>query len=73
MEKGNRWTLVLADHITKWQDALTITDTTVPVVATALGEHVFSYIGLPEQIHSYQRTQFESILTTELSRLWGCR
>ncbi|XP_067949612.1 uncharacterized protein [Watersipora subatra] len=61
--KGEQWILVLTDHFTRWQDALTLPDATAPVVANALDEGVFCYLGLPEQIHTDQGAQFESQLT----------
>ena len=68
--RGNRWILVLTDHFTRWQDAIAIPDATAPVVATALDERVFCYLGLPEQIHTDQGAQFESQLMAELCQLW---
>jgi hypothetical protein len=50
--RGNKWILVITDHFTRWQDALAIPDATAPVVAAALDERVFCYLGLPEQIHA---------------------
>ena len=58
--RGNKWILVLTDHFTRWQDAIALPDATAPVVATALDERVFCYLGLPEQIHTDQGAQFES-------------
>ena len=69
--RGNRWILVLADHFTRWHDALPIPDATAPTVATTLDERVFSYMGLPEQIHTDQGVQFQSQLMAELCTLWG--
>ena len=68
--RGNRWILVLTDHFTRWQDALALPDATAPVVATALDERIFCYLGLPEQIHTDQGAQFESQLMEELCQLW---
>ena len=70
-QKGNKWILVLTDHFTRWQDALAIPTATASVVAAALDERVFCYLGLPEQIHADQGAQFESELMQELCRLWG--
>lgn len=44
---------------------LVLPDATAPVVAWALDEKVFCYMGLPEQIHTDQGAQFESQLMTE--------
>ena len=69
--RGNKWILVLMDHFTRWQDAIALPDATAPVVATALDEKIFCYMGLPEQIHTDQGAQFESSLMAELCQLWG--
>lgn len=68
--RGNRWILVLTDHFTRWQDAIPIPDATAPVVAEVLDDRVFSYFGLPEELHSDRGAQFEGDLMTELCRLW---
>ena len=67
---GNRWILVIMDHFTRWQDAIPLPDATAPVVAAALDQRVFCYLGLPEQLHSDQGAQFESLLMEELCTLW---
>ena len=67
--RGNRWILVLTDHFTRWQDAIALPDATAPVVATARDERVFCYLGLPEQIHTDQGAQFESLLMAEFCQL----
>ena len=69
--RGNQLILVVTDHFTRWQDALAIPDVTAPVVATALDERIFCYLGLPEQLHADQGAQFESALMAELCHLWG--
>ena len=68
--RGNKWILVVSDHFSRWQDALPLPEATAPTVATALDERVFSYLGLPEQLHSDQGAQFESQLMTELCQSW---
>jgi len=50
--RGNIWILVLTDHSTRWTDALAIPDASASTVARVLDQHVFSYLGLPEQINS---------------------
>ena len=57
--RENRWILILVKHFTRWQDALAIPDATAPVVAEALDERVFYYMGLTEQIHTDHKAQFE--------------
>ena len=67
--RGNQWILVVTDHFTRWQDALAIPDATAPVVATALDERIFCYLGLPEQLHADQGPQFEMAPMDELCHL----
>ena len=69
-DRGNSWILVVSDHFTRWSDALAIPDGTAAVVARVLDERLFCYFGLPEQIHSDQGSQFESLLMEELCRMW---
>ncbi|XP_067928204.1 uncharacterized protein [Watersipora subatra] len=69
--RENKWVLVLTDHFTQWQDALALPDATALVVANALDERVFCYLGLLEQIHMYQGAQFESQLMAKLCQLWN--
>ena len=71
--RGNRWILVLSDHFTRWQDALPLPDATANTVAQVLEERIFSYFGLPEQLHSDQGAQFESQLLAELCSKWNIR
>ena len=68
--RENRWILVVTDHFTRWQDATPIPKTTAPVGAPTLDARIFSYFGLPEELHSDQGAQFESKLLEELCLLW---
>ena len=58
--------LVLADHFTRWQDAIPLPDGTLPTIADALKKHVFTYLGLSEELHSDQGAQFVRDLIKEL-------
>ena len=69
--RGNTQILVMTDHFTRWCDAIPTPDGTAEVVAQVLDERVFSYFGVPEEIHSDQVKQFESKLFASLCRLWG--
>jgi len=69
--RGNSVILVLADHFTRWRDALPLSDGTAESVARALDDRVFSYFGLPERIHTDQGSQFEGNLMKELCKIWG--
>ena len=67
--RGTKWILVVSDHFSRWQDALPLPEPTAPVLATPLDKRIFSYLGLPEQLHSDQGAQFESQLMTELCQI----
>lgn len=71
-ERGNAQILVLADHFTRWYDAIPIPNGAIATVAHMLDEINFSYFGIPEQIYSDQGRQFESDLLQECCHLWGC-
>ena len=62
--RGNRWILVLVDHFTRRQNALAIPDATAPVVAAALDERMFCYVGLLEQIHTDQANNDRALSVT---------
>ena len=70
-ENGNRWILVLTDHFTCWCDALPTPNAKAETVARILDERVFSYFGIPENLHSDQGKNFDSDLIKECSRIWG--
>jgi len=59
--EGNTWILVLTNHFTRWADALAIPETSAPTIAWALNQKVFCYVEFPEQIHTEQGTQFQSL------------
>lgn len=42
-DRGNQWTLVLADHFTRWQDRIALPDVAAPTANDRLDEKVFSY------------------------------
>ena len=71
--RGNTQILVLADHFTRWYDAIPIPDGRAETVARVLDERVFSYFGIPEVIHSDQGAQFQSDLFTACCQLWRCK
>jgi len=52
--RGSNWILVLANHFTRWADALIIPDVPTPTVTWALDEREFCYFRLLGQIHMDQ-------------------
>lgn len=71
--RGNTQILVLADHFTRWYDAIPIPDGRAQTVAKVLDERVFTYFGIPEVIHTDQGAQFKSELFTACCELWQCK
>ena len=71
-EAGNTEILVVADHFTRWYDAIPIPDGRASTVARVLDERVFAYFGIPERVHSDQGAQFQSELFQACCQLWGC-
>ena len=69
--RNNKMVLVIADHFTRWRDAIAIPDGTAESVATALESLPFNYFGLPETVHMERGAQFESELMKELYSIWG--
>ena len=57
---GNSYVLVVGDYYSKWMEALPVPNQEAPTMAKKLIDEVFSP---PEQLHSDQGCQFESVLT----------
>jgi len=68
-ERGNNWILVLTNYLTQWADALAIPDVSAPTMARVLDQNVFCYFGLPEQMHTCQCAQFQSLLMSDLCKM----
>ena len=64
---GNSYVLVVGDYYSKCMEALPVPNQEAPTVAEKLVDEVFLRFSPPEQLHSDQGRQFESILTTEPS------
>lgn len=70
MQLTSYWT-GMPTNVRRTISKLDIPDATTPVVAAALDQRVFYYLGMPEQIHTNQGAQIESSLMTEDRWLWG--
>ena len=66
-EKRDRYILVIADYFTKW--TVPIPDQEAATVASALIDRFIRVFGIPNEIHSDQGTNFESILFHEICDL----
>jgi len=66
--KGHVFLLTVMDHFTKWAEAIPLRNHTAPTVAHALMVNVFSRFGIPLQLLSDRRSEFESALFSEFSQ-----
>ena len=65
----NRYILVVVDHFTKWGEAYPIPNQEATTVAKVLVNEFFFRFSPPEQFHTDQGRQFESILVKEICKL----
>ena len=70
-QAGNSYVLVVADYFTRWVEAFAIPNQEATTVARKLVDEVFCRFSPPEQLHSDQGRQFESLLLAEVCRLLG--
>ena len=70
-QSGNSYVLVVADYFTRWVEAFAIPNQEATTVARKLVNEVFCRFSPPEQLHSDQGRQFESLLLAEVCRLLG--
>jgi len=63
---GKQFNLTVADHFTKWAEAIPLINHTASSVAKALVTQVFSKFGVPRQTLSDRGPEFESELFTQL-------
>ena len=68
---GNSYILVAADYFTRWVEAYPISCQDAQVVAKKLVDEIFCRFSPPEQLHSDQGRQFESLLISEVCTLLG--
>ena len=70
---GNRYIVVLIDYFSKWPEAFPVPNQEAETVARVLVDGVFCRFGVPEEMHSDQGRNFESILFRECCQLLGVR
>ena len=66
---GNSYLLVASDYFTQWVEAYPIFNQEATTIANKLTEELFFQFSLPDQLHSDQGRQFESVLISEVCRL----
>ena len=70
---GNKYVLVIGDYFTKWTEAYPMPDMEAVTVAGILVNQFICRFGTPEQIHTDQGRNFESILFQELCQMMDVR
>ena len=70
---GNSYVLVVGDYYSKWMEALPVPNQEAPTVEEKLVDEVFLRFSPPEQLHSDQGRQFESVLIAEVCKLLQIR
>ena len=70
---GNSYVLVVGDYHSKWMEALPVSNQEAPTVAEKLVDEVFLRFSPPEQLHSNQGRQFESVLIAEICNFYRFR
>ena len=68
-DNGNSYLLVFTDYFTCWVEAYPISNQEAVTVANKLTKEFFFRLSLPDQLHSDQGRQFESILISEICKL----
>ena len=68
-EAGNKYVLVAGDYFTKWMEVYAIPDQEATTIVKKLTDEMFCRFSIPEQLHSDQERQFESLLMKEICDL----
>ena len=58
---GNSYLLVASDYFTRWVEAYPIPNQEATTIANKLTQELFFRFSLPDQLHSDQGRQFESV------------
>ena len=67
---GNKYILTLQCNLTKYSDALPISDMTAEMVATALVHDFITRFGCPEAIKTDQGSNFQSSLMQKVAKIF---
>ena len=68
MPRKRRYILICTDYVTKWVEAEAFPRATGEVVVGFLYEDIFTQFGIPQEIVTYQGTQFTSKLVQYLTQ-----
>ena len=70
-ERGNRYSLVIADYFTKWTEAFPMSNMEAHTVAKLFVYNFVCRFGAPDYLHTDQGCNFESNLFSEICKLLG--
>jgi len=70
---GNKYTLGIIDHFSKFCSLIPIKDTSAKTVAQALLDHWISFFGAPIEIISDNGTSFKNLLKSHLCKMMGIK
>lgn len=68
-DQGNKYILVITDYFTKWIESYAMPNQEATTVAKLLEEEFVVRFGVPRQLHSDQRRNFESAVFREMCLL----
>ena len=69
LQSGNMYIFVVSDYFTRWVEAFSIPSQDAVTVANCIFDSVFCRWGVPSQLHSDIRAQFESLIIKEISKI----
>ena len=73
LSNGYHYLLTCIDHLTRWPEAIPITDITAETVVQAFISGWISQFGVPSTVTTDRGSQFESALWKQLMQLLGCK
>ena len=68
-KSGNKYILATSDYFTRWVEPFAIPNQEAITVPKTLMDHVFCRFLMPDQLHSDMRSQSESEIIKELSKI----
>ena len=72
-ESGNRYILVVTDHLTRWSEAYPIPDQEAKTIAEVFVTQFVARFGSPRLVHTDQGRNFEAKLFKEMCRMLGIK
>ena len=70
-DHGNKYILVIGDYFTKWKEAHAMPNMEAITVARIFVNEFICQFGAPEQLHTDQGRNFESVILQKICMLLG--